>query len=640
MPTPRCLLSHAPMPVVLLAVAVTLSPMFPAREAGAQIAPVILPPSIKTPGRNIKRPNAPGKQPQIDLAKEAAKADGVFVLMISEFEYQRASRSSPPVHSFTLKYTGAQRLKGKLTSRGVLRVGLRQDVRPLYTAGQRVIALTKGTTAYAIVEGSVKNITLAKAAVQKQAAKPAVGKVEGKVVGKPVGRPAALAVEPKRGGGKAGADDKSPVASAKASLADDLTVELRPLLEKLTVTDPVRFAVHLAGKDGPIDHQHPQGQRSMDRLASLLSMTLRVQGLDGVRNIKLTKLTSRNKPPMYGVAGNPTFIFELKRNSVDVLRHTGQAESSFDTAPFKALGVGEYKVSVSGKVFLNPINRRIKGQPAINKPAEAIAFEVGPVAISIQKPSDKLLSLTRIELAAQKAVLEHVVKAGDDREVQDQELLTVGGGDGKRIVRIRVNIKPPKQPEVKGPNGIRIAPRLPHSWMGYYRYEAEMTPDGKAIEVKHQRTGGCIAEGTPVLTTKGEKPIDQVVRGDKVIGFDPATGKRVINTVLHKMETVAFETLQAGKLRLTASHPVFSKGQWRRADQVLRGDPIVAGNAGKPAGGKAAAYRLVKEKVPVYDLMVDGNHTFFAGNRLVHNKSVMWTPRAFVPWYILWSRVP
>ena len=41
-----------------------------------------------------------------------------------------------------------------------------------------------------------------------------------------------------------------------------------------------------------------------------------------------------------------------------------------------------------------------------------------------------------------------------------------------------------------------------------------------------------------------------------------------------------------------------------------------------------------------FDVAVGGPHNFFAGGLLVHNKSIAWTPEAFVPWYALWNRAP
>ena len=49
---------------------------------------------------------------------------------------------------------------------------------------------------------------------------------------------------------------------------------------------------------------------------------------------------------------------------------------------------------------------------------------------------------------------------------------------------------------------------------------------------------------------------------------------------------------------------------------------------------------MVGGEIEVFDVAVDGPHNFFAGGLLVHNKSIAWTPQAFVPWYALWNRAP
>jgi hypothetical protein len=93
------------------------------------------------------------------------------------------------------------------------------------------------------------------------------------------------------------------------------------------------------------------------------------------------------------------------------------------------------------------------------------------------------------------------------------------------------------------------------------------------------------------------------------------------------------------RLRLTAEHPVLAERDgetaWRTAASLRVGDVLLDRDL-QPV--RVASLTTIGGDVEVFDVAVDGPHNFFAAGLLVHNKSILWTPQHFVPWYALWNR--
>jgi len=149
--------------------------------------------------------------------------------------------------------------------------------------------------------------------------------------------------------------------------------------------------------------------------------------------------------------------------------------------------------------------------------------------------------------------------------------------------------------------------------------------------------GECFVAGTLVQMADGSmRPISQVQVGDQVLSRDPATGKdeaktvtntierhapSVVDVVLHDAKTGHDETLTC-----TPEHPLFVEGQgWVEAGSLGIGSSIVsrAGPAMKVTGltwQKNKAQELTAGSsgssfggYTVYNLTVEGDHTFFVG---------------------------
>ncbi len=136
------------------------------------------------------------------------------------------------------------------------------------------------------------------------------------------------------------------------------------------------------------------------------------------------------------------------------------------------------------------------------------------------------------------------------------------------------------------------------------------------------------AEGTPVLTPNGFVPIEELRPGDMVWAEDPETGeagfRRVLQVVRGREQAVLAIRWQSGGfgydvIEATPLHPFFVEGRgWVDAEDLEPGDRVHA------VDGRwltVDGVEPVFQTRPVYNLEVEGLHTFFAGadGALVHN---------------------
>lgn len=245
--------------------------------------------------------------------------------------------------------------------------------------------------------------------------------------------------------------------------------------------------------------------------------------------------------------------------------------------------------------------------------------------------------LAELKKAAVEQVKKHPSIAAENLTVKETTSLTVADPAGHRLIHVRVN-----KPAPKPPAGGGIVPVIAGG-TGFWEYEVAMTPAGKAVSFGRRLKGFCLSRGTPVATPEGDVPVERLRGGQQVWAFDGTSGTTVPATVIAVLSSQAEETiLLNGRLRLTADHPVYAaRGgndfQWVTAAALRPGDVL------RPFDGQGVAVKtteIVRGRVDVYDVAVDGPHNFFAAGILVHNKSIAWTPQAFVPWYALWNRAP
>ncbi len=138
---------------------------------------------------------------------------------------------------------------------------------------------------------------------------------------------------------------------------------------------------------------------------------------------------------------------------------------------------------------------------------------------------------------------------------------------------------------------------------------------------------------TLVLMADGStKPISEVEIGDKVKATDPTTGETtdrdVVATIVHTDEddmsrlTVTAEDGTTGTVDATSWHPVWvpTKGRFVNIGDLKPGDRLAPADQTRSV---TTAVRRYVRVAPVYDLTVEGVHTYFvvvgSTNFLVHN---------------------
>ena len=135
--------------------------------------------------------------------------------------------------------------------------------------------------------------------------------------------------------------------------------------------------------------------------------------------------------------------------------------------------------------------------------------------------------------------------------------------------------------------------------------------------------GGCFVGGTPILTSEGYKPLEQLHQGDGIISY---------NLITHQPEEGIIGEVQVlssadyflinGRIKVTATHPFYvqtSRGiNLMEAQHLKVGYQLLGEGESHPV---ISSIKHVKESITVYNLVsVNPNHNFYADGFLVHNK--------------------
>jgi len=125
------------------------------------------------------------------------------------------------------------------------------------------------------------------------------------------------------------------------------------------------------------------------------------------------------------------------------------------------------------------------------------------------------------------------------------------------------------------------------------------------------------------------RALAEIAVGDQVLAYDEVARElracAVIQTFAHEPEPYLHIWLADGsRIEVTPNHPLSRGMQWIPAGTVQPGDLLDA-----LATGLDGIVQLAVERVepsgrvaPVFNLEVDGAHTYFANGVLAHNKSV------------------
>jgi hypothetical protein len=139
----------------------------------------------------------------------------------------------------------------------------------------------------------------------------------------------------------------------------------------------------------------------------------------------------------------------------------------------------------------------------------------------------------------------------------------------------------------------------------------------------------CFAAGTLIATEAGERPIEDIALGDRVLSRDPNTGEMSMREVVWLKPplvtgivrvTVRDEDGHEEDIRTTPEHVFWTENHgWLRVAALTPGDGLSS------ATGRAlivAAIQQTEKEERVYNFAVDGTHTYFVAHAQVwvHNE--------------------
>ena len=126
----------------------------------------------------------------------------------------------------------------------------------------------------------------------------------------------------------------------------------------------------------------------------------------------------------------------------------------------------------------------------------------------------------------------------------------------------------------------------------------------------------CFTAGTKVLTDEGEKPIEEIEVGDKVLAKDDETGEMAYKEVewlfQRDVEETYNITVGGEVITTTDEHPFWIVGKgWVKSQDLLVGDILTTSENKELA---IENIEVKKEHATVYNFMVKDFHTYFVSN--------------------------
>jgi predicted lipid-binding transport protein (Tim44 family) len=135
--------------------------------------------------------------------------------------------------------------------------------------------------------------------------------------------------------------------------------------------------------------------------------------------------------------------------------------------------------------------------------------------------------------------------------------------------------------------------------------------------------GGCLEEGTPVLTPNGLIAIEKLNTGDRVWSVTGGKLKEArVRAVIRVQPEEYLEISAAGtRLKITPEHPVMTApGEYVLASQLVPGDKVFLTSKDKLTATPIQSIQFLSAKRPAYNLLVSPGGIFIAGNFALHNK--------------------
>ncbi|MEH2294027.1 polymorphic toxin-type HINT domain-containing protein [Nostoc sp.] len=138
------------------------------------------------------------------------------------------------------------------------------------------------------------------------------------------------------------------------------------------------------------------------------------------------------------------------------------------------------------------------------------------------------------------------------------------------------------------------------------------------------KTCNCFVAGTKILTTEGEKNIEDIQVGDWVVSDDPNTpgeieAHQVLQTFVHDVSSVVDIYINGEKISTTDDHPFWVKDKgWVKAKDLKSGDQL---QNDKEEVVTVNHINRQEGNFKVYNFEVQDFHTYFVSDLgvLVHN---------------------
>lgn len=152
-------------------------------------------------------------------------------------------------------------------------------------------------------------------------------------------------------------------------------------------------------------------------------------------------------------------------------------------------------------------------------------------------------------------------------------------------------------------------------------------PAQSAFRQKHGPLYACFVEGSQVKTSTGSTPIEALVAGNKVIGFDEITGETKTLTVEKTATQTVNEYLQfhteSTSFNVTESHPLLTRTGWVNAGSIKEGDSILGfGDEGKQIS-EVLSVTAVEKSANVYIMEIaEDPHTYIIDGIVAHNAKI------------------
>lgn len=367
--------------------------------------------------------------------------------------------------------------------------------------------------------------------------------------------------------------------STLGPFSDGTALELRALVSRLTTKDRIGLALRLRPETAP--GKGAWSKETLDWTKVVPTLRFEVKAPSGKTHVlEVAEATAGSTP--WSLA---SFMQTLSFDGAGLAQGTA-LRAWKKPVPGLLAAPGTYTLTLSGSFETNQ---------------RTLALVSGPLSITVVAPSDTDQPLAELERAA--AELARVTWGAAGNPTPSHP--SIDDVDGFVSVRFRQS-------------GVKGVPSRPGD-TGYDDDILEVWLDraGKTLAVDGYRHFTCVAEGTLVATPRGPTPIEQLAVGAEVDSFDVVTRTRSVGIVVRTEKSYAGSLRQLGALRVTAEHPVWADGSWRRAGDIPAGAMLL----GVDLGAIAAVPVALDAPATVYDLTVTPPSTYFAGGVLVHNKA-------------------